>query len=228
MTTVARPSAAVAMPPLSKLLREGSRAEHRAAESSGYVTALLDGGVNAAGYLAYLQRLAPVYDTLEEAAERLVGHPIAGAVVDRALYRRSLLRADLTYWAARTGRTPVPASPAADAYVARIRSAVREWPGLFIAHHYTRYLGDLSGGQAIGRSLVRTYGLEAPMGVAFYEFAQIQKPKPYKDAYRARLDALPLVDADKHRLLDEVRLAFALNGAVFGELGQRLDEYCPA
>jgi heme oxygenase len=66
------------------------------------------------------------------------------------------------------------------------------------------------------------------MGVAFYEFDQIQKPKPYKDAYRARLDALPLVDADKHRLLDEVRLAFALNGAVFGELGQRLDEYCPA
>lgn len=228
MTTVARPRAATALPPLSKLLREGSRAEHQAAESSGFVTALLDGGVNAAGYLAYLQRLALVYDTLEDAAERLVTHPIAGAVVDRALHRRSLLQTDLTYWAARVGGLPALVSPAADAYVARIESAVREWPGLFIAHHYTRYLGDLSGGQAIGRSLVRNYGLAAPMGVAFYEFPQIRKPKPYKDAYRARLDALPLVHADKHRLLDEVRLVFALNGAVFEELGQRLDEYCRA
>lgn len=35
----------------------------------------------------------------------------------------------------------------------------RGYAALYIAHHYTRYLGDLSGGQAIGRM-------------------------PYKDAYR--------------------------------------------
>jgi heme oxygenase (biliverdin-producing, ferredoxin) len=228
MTTVAQPIPTAAVPPLSQLLREGSRVEHQAAESSGFVTALLDGGIGAAGYLAYLRRLALVYDALEAAAERLASHPIAGVVVDRALYRGSLLGADLAYWTSRAGDPPPSDSPAAMAYVARIEEAVREWPGLYIAHHYTRYLGDLSGGQAIGRSLVRNYELQAPMGVAFYEFARIRKPKPYKDAYRSRLDALPLVDADKHRLLDEVRVAFALNGALFGELGQRMDEYCRA
>ena len=91
-----------------------------------------------------------------------------------------------------------------------------------MAHHYTRYLGDLSGGQAIGRILNRTFEL-AGAGLAFYHFPV--RPKPYKDAYRARLDALDLADDAIDRAVDEVRVAFSLNQALFDELAQNLPAY---
>jgi heme oxygenase len=93
-----------------------------------------------------------------------------------------------------------------------------------VAHHYTRYLGDLSGGQAIGRILDREFELDGA-GIAFYAFEAIPKPKPYKDAYRARLDALGLGPAEVRRVVDEVRVAFTLNQALFTELGERIDAY---
>ena len=114
-------------------------------------------------------------------------------------------------------------SPSVARYAERIEQA-REWGGLYVAHHYTRYLGDLSGGLAIGRIVARTYGV-GPEALAFYAFPGIPKPKPYKDAYRARLDALPLDEAHKQRVLQEVRAGFALNTAFFTELAAGLEGY---
>ena len=62
-------------------------------------------------------------------------------------------------------------------------------------------------------------------GVAFYAFPEVPKPKPYKDAYRARLDALPL-DAEEHqRVLTEVKAVFGLNGGLFSELTEQLPDW---
>ncbi|HRD62616.1 MAG TPA: biliverdin-producing heme oxygenase, partial [Nocardioides sp.] len=129
---------------------------------------------------------------------------------------------DLDHWAPGGDRSVD--SPAADRYADRIRTAAAEWGGLYVAHHYTRYLGDLSGGQAIGRILDRDFDLGG-RGIAFYAFASIPKPKPYKDAYRARLDALGTTPAEKARIVSEVQEAFRLNRALFAELGERLPEY---
>ncbi|HYF72032.1 MAG TPA: biliverdin-producing heme oxygenase, partial [Nocardioides sp.] len=98
------------------------------------------------------------------------------------------------------------------------------WGGLLVAHHYTRYLGDLSGGQAIGRILDRSFGLGG-RGVAFYAFPQIPRPKPYKDAYRVRLDALGLSADQRDLVVAEVKEAFRLNQALVAELGERLASY---
>ena len=54
------------------------------------------------------------------------------------------------------------------------------WAGGFVAHHYTRYLGDLSGGQAIGRLMKRHFGFETN-GILFYLFDQIADPKAFKE-----------------------------------------------
>lgn len=204
---------------LSALVRDGSRAEHQDAEGSTFMSELLGGRVAAAGYAHYLTVLRPVYAALEAVGHELADDPIAGGFVDADLERLAALDADLDFWTKGEGRTV--SSPASAAYVARIE-ATRTDPKLFVAHHYTRYLGDLSGGQAIGRILARTYELEQPEGVRFYDFAAIPKPKPYKDAYRARLDALPLSEDDKAAVLAEVKDVFALNGALFDELSQRL------
>ena len=213
MTTISPDTA------LSALVREGSKAEHEDAEGSTFMSELLAGRIDGPGYAHYLAVLRPVYAALEGVGRELAGDPVVGGFVDPDLERLAAIDADLDFWTKGEGLTV--SSPAADAYVARIE-ATRADPKLFVAHHYTRYLGDLSGGQAIGRILARTYGLERPEGVRFYDFPAIPKPKPYKDAYRARLDALPLTEEDKALVHAEVKDVFGLNGALFEELSQRL------
>lgn len=210
-----------AFEPLSTLLRDGSRAEHTAAEGSRFMRVVLEGQVSGEAYGDYLLCLHRVYTALESVGRDLSDDPIASAVVDAALLRVPALEADLEHWVGGHWRERIVDSPATSAYVERIEQT-RSWGGLYVAHHYTRYLGDLSGGQAIGRILSRAYDLEAPVGVAFYDFAQIPKPKPYKDAYRERLDALDLSEAERTRILDEVKVVFGLNGALFEEFSARL------
>ena len=94
-----------------------------------------------------------------------------------------------------------------------------EDPAAFVAHHYTRYLGDLSGGRAIGAILRRTYGLEQA-GASFYEFPRISDSVAYKREYRDRLDALPSKGIDEDAFIAQVQRAFALNQSLFAELGE--------
>ena len=146
--------------PLSTAMRAGSKLEHEAAESSPFMSELLAGRVDEAGYAAYLLRLRVVYDALESAGRAHHHDPLVGAVHDQDLERLAALDADLDHWlgsAGAPGGDRTVDSPAAAAYSARVRSAAAEWGGLYVAHHYTRYLGDLSGGQAIGRVLDRDF-----------------------------------------------------------------------
>jgi len=207
--------------PLSTAMRAGSQVEHEAAESSSFMTELLAGRVNEVGYATYLLRLRQVYGALESVPDLLAGDPWVAAVHDEGLARLAAIDADLEVWA--TGATLQAHSPAASAYCDRVLDT-RAWGGLYAAHHYTRYLGDLSGGQAIGRILDREFDLGG-RGVAFYDFAAVGKPKPYKDAYRARLDALGAGPEEKHRIVEEVKVAFRLNQALFAELGQEIDAF---
>ena len=208
--------------PLSAAMRDGSKIEHEAAENSTFMSELLAGRINEAGYAAYLLRLRVVYDALESAGRNHHDDPLVGAVHDQDLERLAALDDDLDHWAP-DGDRHVD-SPAAAAYAERILTTAPEWGGLYVAHHYTRYLGDLSGGQAIGRILDRDFALGG-QGIAFYAFPEVPKPKPYKDAYRARLDALGLSPEDKDRVVAEVKVAFRLNQALFAELGENLDSY---
>lgn len=207
---------------LSVRMREGSMAEHRDAENSTFMAALLDLKVNPAGYAEYLARMLRVYQALEVTGRSLADHPVAGLLVDSALDRVAALKADLAFWS--RGQEPKGTSPATDAYEARILHTLGE-PELYVAHHYTRYLGDLSGGQVIGKKLAREYGLANGQGTQFYAFPQISKPKVYKDRYRATLNTLPVNEDQADAIVDEVRLVFNLNGALFGELGKELTSY---
>jgi len=205
--------------PLSVAMREGSMAEHKQAEGSSFVERLLAGRVNERGYVQFVGRLRMIYAAMETVGRQLRDDPIVAAVHDPALERLTHLDADLDHWSA--GHPPVISSPAADAYVARLEASA-SWGGLFVAHHYTRYLGDLSGGQAFGAALRREFDLPDRTGTAFYTFTEVPKPKRYKDAYRARLDALGLDAEQIGRVVEEVKVAFTLNQQLFAELGGNL------
>ncbi|MGH1563448.1 heme oxygenase (biliverdin-producing) [Mumia sp. DW29H23] len=200
---------------LSTLMREGSRAEHTSAENSSFMSDLLEGRSSVERYAVFLRQLAVVYEAIESVGDALASDPVGSAVVDAALVRSAAIEADLRFIAGEDWRE-IPVGAAATAYASQVRETTGD-PVRFVAHHYTRYLGDLSGGQAIGRILQREYGLTEG-GVTFYDFPLVPKPKLYKDAYRARLDALPLDDTAKQRVVDEVKAAFALNEALFAEM----------
>lgn len=209
--------------PFSTLLRTASAAQHTEAENSGFMTDLLGGGLGVTAYRLYTEQLWFVYEALEDAAERLADDPVAGPFLDPALLRRGALARDLDHLHDGAGwRERIRPLPATAAYAERIAEVGRSWPGGYVAHHYTRYLGDLSGGQVIRGRAERLWGLpRRGDGVRFYVFEGISNPAEFKRGYRARLDALPADDLEQQRIVDECRRAFALNTAVFADLAER-------
>lgn len=202
---------------LSAAMRAASQQEHDAAERSPFISDLLQGRLGAEAYLAYLVRLRTIYAALEDAIRTYRHDPVVATVYDPVLERLPAIHGDLDYW--NNGSTTHPDSPAADSYRRRLESL--DSGAALVAHHYTRYLGDLSGGQAIGRSLDRVFNLEGA-GLAFYAFPV--RPKHYKDQYRTRLDSLALDAEQIETSLREVKFAFVLNQAVLDELSDQFAE----
>jgi heme oxygenase len=94
----------------------------------------------------------------------------------------------------------------------------RECPELLVGHHYTRYIGDLSGGQILKNIAQKAMSLGEHDGLRFYEFAAIPDEKAFKANYRATLDALPIDQAMADRIVEEANHAFHLNMTMFQEL----------
>lgn len=207
--------------PLSVAMREGSRHEHEQAEGTDFVSDLLAGRAPRHQYAAYLARLRDVYAALEQAVRDHRDDPAVAQVHDETLCRGEALDADLDFWWPGADRTS--GSPAADRYRERIERA-RSTPALLVAHHYTRYLGDLSGGRMLAQAMRRSYeGLDRG-GLAFYEFDAVPKPVAYKRAYRDRLDGLRLTPPLRTAMVEEVRSAFRLNHALLDEVATLGDD----
>ncbi|AXG77522.1 biliverdin-producing heme oxygenase [Streptomyces paludis] len=208
--------------PFSTLIRVASHAQHTEAETSTFMSDLLGGRLGVDAYTRYTEQLWFVYRALESASEALRDDPVAGPFIQPELARTAQLERDLAHlrggadW--REGLVPLPATAA---YAARVEECARTWPGGFVAHHYTRYLGDLSGGQIIRDRAEKTWGFERKGdGVRFYVFEEITNPAAFKRGYRELLDAVAADDLEKQRIIDECKRAFDFNGAVFRELGE--------
>lgn len=198
--------------PLSETLRSASTAAHEGARSRGFMQDLFDGTVPVGSYARYLVELQPVYAALEHGRGQVDDDRLT-PLLDPALDRSAAITADLD--ALRDAGAAVPATPSEVAlvYAARITRCALEWPVGFLAHHYTRYLGDLSGGLAIGGVVRRTYGLTAEQGASFYAFEGLH-PGRFKQAYRASLDALRLDDGEVAAMAEEVLAAYEHNVAL--------------
>ncbi|WP_277213635.1 heme oxygenase (biliverdin-producing) [Isoptericola croceus] len=204
--------------PLSLRLREGTRAEHQEAESEGFVSRLMAGSLDVAAYADLAAQQLEVYTALEEASAAVRRDARGASLVFDELTRVPAIERDLAHLYGPAWRGEIRILPATRAYAARLRDVGTRLPE-YAAHAYTRYLGDLSGGQIIQRMMQRHYGMDAA-GLEFYDFSEIPKAKPFKDLYRERLDGLELDAAETATAVAEAQEAFRLNRAVFVELGR--------
>ncbi|MFD3804663.1 heme oxygenase (biliverdin-producing) [Streptomyces sp. NPDC058611] len=210
------------MDAFSTVIRVASHEQHTEAETSTFMSDLLGGRLGVDAYTRYTEQLWFVYRALEDAAESLKDDPVAGPFIQPELMRVAEIERDLEHLLGSDWRENVVALPATEAYAARVAECAAQWPGGYVAHHYTRYLGDLSGGQIIRDKAERTWGFERKGdGVRFYVFAAISNPAAFKRTYRELLDAIAADDLEKQRIIDECKRAFDFNGAVFRELGEQ-------
>jgi heme oxygenase len=88
-------------------------------------------------------------------------------------------------------------TPAVEIYVKAMQNACAKSPALLVAHSYSRYLGDLSGGQILAKRLKKhVLGLnetdsawDATEGLNFYHFNNLGNQSDFKNFYRERLNA---------------------------------------
>ncbi|MFC9929869.1 heme oxygenase (biliverdin-producing) [Streptomyces sp. NPDC127190] len=209
------------MEPFSTLIRTATREQHAAAETSTFMTDLLGGRLGVSAYARYTEQLWFVYEALERTAAALAGDPLAGPFIRPELFRLAALERDLAHLRGPGWRAGLSALPATRAYADRIRECAEHWPGGYVAHHYTRYLGDLSGGQVIRDRAERTWGFARKGdGVRFYVFEGLSSPAAFKRSYRELLDAIPADELERQRIAGECRRAFTLNTEVFRALGE--------
>ncbi|OEJ96496.1 biliverdin-producing heme oxygenase [Streptomyces thermolilacinus] len=207
--------------PFSTLIRTASHEAHTEAETSTFMSDLLGGRLGVEAFARYTEQLWFVYRALEEAADGLADDPVAGPFIRPELYRTAELERDLAHLMGADWRSRVAPLPSTAAYAARVEECARTWPAGYVAHHYTRYLGDLSGGQVIRDRAERQWGFARKGdGVRFYVFDTIDNPAAFKRRYRALLDAVNADDLERQRIVDECKRAFAFNTAVFRELGE--------
>jgi heme oxygenase (biliverdin-producing, ferredoxin) len=203
---------------LASKLKEGTKKAHTAAENMGFIKCFLKGVVEKNSYRKLTGNFYFVYSAMEEEMERLKNHPIVSKIYFPELNRKAGLEQDLAYYYGSNWRDQVVPSAAAKVYVDRIREIAQTAPELLIAHSYTRYIGDLSGGQILKGIAQRGMNLPEGEGTAFYEFADIPDEKAFKNKYRQALNELPLDDATDERIVNEANDAFGLNMKLFQEL----------
>ncbi|XP_034988098.2 heme oxygenase 2 [Zootoca vivipara] len=205
---------------LSELLKEGTKESHERAENTQFVKDFLKGRIKRELFKLGTVALYYTYSALEEEMERNKDQPaFTPLYFPLELHRKEALMKDLEYFYGEGWQEKVQCSEATQRYIDRIRHVGQQEPELLVAHAYTRYMGDLSGGQVLKKVAQRALKLPSTgEGVQFYIFDNISNPQQFKQFYRARLNALDLDKGTKERIVEEANKAFEFNMQVFEEL----------
>ena len=204
----------------SKELKEGTSKSHSAAENTKFVSAFLKGCVDPEEYRKLITNFWYVYETMETLIQKS-GDPYVKVLHawSPLLNRTAFIERDLRYFYGPMWRGQQVPSEACNTYCYRLNEIAEKDPYLLLAHHYTRYIGDLSGGQILkGIAAKALPDLPQGEGLHFYDFPRIEDPKAWKTEYRAVLDSLELDESQRNALITEANYAFRLNMYMFDEI----------
>uniref|UniRef100_A0A7S1Y544 Uncharacterized protein n=1 Tax=Grammatophora oceanica TaxID=210454 RepID=A0A7S1Y544_9STRA len=202
---------------LAEAFKSGTAAAHQAAENVHFVKNFIQGEIPRGLYADLVGSLYHVYAALEEALDAHAPNHFGSCHFPQELNRREALEEDVDFWHGVEEPSTLGMTPATRDYVERIQHLASTNPLLLLAHAYTRYLGDLSGGKVLKRVARRAMNLDGD-GLAFYDFEHVPSAKRFKDRYRQCLDNLSLTTLEIQGLVREANLAFLLNMRLFEEL----------
>jgi len=205
------------MTDLALKLKEGTKESHSAAENTKFVASFLRGVVDYEEYRKLLTNFYYVYDTMEQRI-RETEDPMVQAIKSEDLERKEAIERDLEYYYGADWKEKQIPSEACNTYCHRINEIAEKDPYLLVAHHYTRYIGDLSGGKILKEITARVLKPPAGKGLDFYEFPSIPNAKLFKQNYRAVLDNLGVDSSQENALITEANYAFRLNMYMFDEI----------
>lgn len=193
-------------------LREATAGAHADAERHAFVRQLFGSAPSRAVYAAYLTGLARVYAALEQTiAARCWEY---GFLADARLARHGAILEDLAAVAPKDARTRLP--KVSLVYAERIR-IVGEEPPRLAAHAYVRYLGDLAGGQQMGRKVQAAFGGAEDVS-RMYRFEGFESTREAATRVREELTRFGADEASATTMVREAVEAFVLTRAMFDEV----------
>ncbi len=203
---------------LATQLREGTSKSHSMAENVSFVKSFLGGVIDKESYRKLVSNLYFVYSAMEEEMEKNKENIYIKPIYFTELNRRKNLELDLEHYYGPNWKSLIRISEATSSYVERIKTISSERPELLVAHAYTRYLGDLSGGQLLKKIAQRAMNLPDGKGLAFYEFDQVEDEQEFKQNYKKALDSRPLGPTLAENIVAEANVSFTMNMKMFQEL----------
>ena len=144
------------------------------AENTSFVASFLRGVVDESKYRQLVANFYFIYHALETEVEKNKDNPFVGPMRLNGLSRHDALIKDCQYFYGDDWREKIYPTEETQRYVNRIHEVAKENPELLIAHHYTRYMGDLSGGQILKGIAQKALDLKDD-GLAFFEIGLGQK-----------------------------------------------------
>lgn len=203
---------------LATKLRVGTQQSHGIAENVGFMQNILKGVVDRNSFAKFLSNLYYIYTELEAGLENNLKHPWILTMYFPELNRKAYLEKDMVFYYGNNWQKQIKPLQATQNYIDRIREISAIEPALLIAHAYTRYMGDLSGGQMFKKIAQSTLKLNDDEGIYFYNFEKIADQQVFKDKYRQALDNLPMNEATADRIVTEANHAFRLTMLIAQEL----------
>ncbi|MGD1910502.1 MAG: heme oxygenase (biliverdin-producing) [Rivularia sp. (in: cyanobacteria)] len=203
-------------------LRSGTQQSHAATENIGFMKCFVKGVVDRNCFAKFLSNLYFVYSELEAALESHKNHPCLRVLYFPELNRKANLEKDLEFYYGSDWQNQIKPLAAAENYISRIREVSAKEPELLIAHAYTRYMGDLSGGQMLQTVVQSTLNLEGYQGTSFYNFEQIPDKTAFKNKYRQALDTVAVNDTTADKIVAEANHSFHFNMQIAKELEETL------
>ncbi|XP_068575269.1 heme oxygenase 1a [Cebidichthys violaceus] len=208
---------------LSEQVKAVTKDSHVRAENTQLMLSYQKGHITLAQYKVLLCSLYEIYKALEEELDRNSSHPaVAPIYFPQELARLETLEKDLEHFFGSGWRKRVVVPAATHRYEQRLRRIGKERPELLVAHAYTRYLGDLSGGQVLGKITQKSLGLSSKEGLSFFSFPGVTSPNRFKQLYRSRMNGIELTEEERAAVLEEAVAAFELNIQVFDDLQKML------
>jgi heme oxygenase len=204
---------------LALQLDDGTRKSHSMAQNSAFVTGFFKGLSTRKAYRSLITSYYFVYQAMEQSFDETSDTDIK-ALDDNELRRLPALEKDMEYFYGPNWKNDITMSAGTQTYVDRVNQLASSDKDryLLVAHQYTRYLGDLFGGQMMSGMAQRSLDLQDDKGVDFYNFQDISSVKDFITDWYMRLNALELSEEQKELIVDEANFVFDLNIGILEEI----------